>query len=149
VTGSAPSGDLEAARRASGAPFVVAASTAVSSTRLAGVVLRILSLLTSWRPLRNLAVARLAKVRAPAPAKDRSASWGHARVEWTDGVTREGWLRTGDGMAFTAKVAAEVAAELAQGRHRAGAYTPGSLFGPELAVTAGGHFVLDNGAAAA
>jgi hypothetical protein len=149
VTGGAPSGDLEAARRASGAPFVVAGSSEIPSTPLTRVVLPILSALVSWRPMRNLAVRQLAQVRAPEAKHGRSHSWGHARVEWPDGVVREGWLRTDDGMSFTARVAAEVTARLARGGQRAGAYTPGALFGFELAEQAGAQLLLDAAAVAA
>ena len=142
MTGSAPSADLEGARRASRAPFVVAASSEVPCTALTGVVVPILSFLVSWSPLRNFAVRRLARLHSPNRPKDRTASWGHARVEWPDESVREGWLRVGDGMVFTARVAAEVAARLAQGSDRPGAYTPGALFGPELAEAAGGQFLL-------
>ncbi|APR83642.1 Saccharopine dehydrogenase [Minicystis rosea] len=143
VTGSAPTGDLEAARRASGAPFVVAGSSEIPSTPLTRVVLSILSALASIRPLRDLLVRRLAQVRSPPAKKDGGTSWGHARVAWPDGVAREGWLRTGDGMTFTANVAAEVAARLAQGGHPPGAYTPGALFGAEIAEAAGAEITLD------
>jgi len=143
VTGSAPSADLEGARRASRAPFVVAASSAVPSTPLSRLVVPILSVLVSWSPLRDFAVRRLAQVRSPKPTHDRTASWGHARIEWPDGTVREGWLRAGDGMVFTASVAAEVAARLAQGNYRPGAYTAGALFGPELAEAAGAQFIFD------
>jgi hypothetical protein len=142
VTGSAPSADLEGAQRASRAPFVVAASSAVPSTPLTRLVVPILSVLVSWTPLRDFAVRRLARVRSPEPTNARNASWGHARVEWPDGLVREGWLRAGDGMVFTARVAADVAARLAQGNYRPGAYTPGALFGPEIAEAAGAQFIL-------
>jgi hypothetical protein len=144
VTGSAPSADLEGARRASRAPFVVAASSEVPSTPLTRVVVPILSVLVSWSPLRDFAVRRLPRVRSPNPTNDRTASWGHARVERPDGIVREGWLRAGDGMVFTARVASEVAARVAQGNYRPGAYTAGALFGPELAEAAGGNSSLAN-----
>ena len=92
--------------------------------------------------MRDWAVRRLAQVRAPAPRKDRDTSWGHARVEWPDDIVREGWLRAGDGMTFTIRAASEVAARLAEGGGRPGAHTPCALFGPELAVTAGGELIL-------
>jgi hypothetical protein len=43
-------------------------------------------------------------------------------------------------MDFTVAAAAEVAARLARGEGRPGAYTPGALFGPDLAEAAGGAF---------
>ncbi len=146
VTGSVPTGDLEGARRASGAPFVVAASSEIPVTPLARVMLPMLSALVSWRPARNWAVRRLARARTPARSVDRPSALAHARVEWSDGVIREGWLRAGDGMVFTSAVAAEVAARLARQEGRPGAFTPGALFGPGLAVAAGAEFVGDQGA---
>ncbi len=65
-------------------------------------------------------------------------------MQWSSGRVREGWLRTGDGMDFTAAVAAEVAIRLRSGKGRAGAHTPGALFGFELAEAAGGELqVID------
>ncbi len=142
TTAGAPTGDLEAARRASGAPSVVAASSELPSGATAQLLMPVLSALVRWRPLRDVAVRRLAAMRAPAPRKGRTASWGHARAEWRDGTAREGWLRTGDGMNFTVAVLAEVAARLAGGGGRPGAYTPGDLFGPELAEAAGAEISL-------
>jgi hypothetical protein len=137
TTAGGPTGDLEAARRASGAASVVAASSELPSGAAARVVSWLLSVLLRWRPMRDFAVRRLAEVRAPAPKPGRTASWTRARAEWSDGTTREGWLRTGDGMDFTVAVLSEVAARLSRGAARPGAYTPGALFGPELAEAAG------------
>jgi len=44
---------------------------------------------------------------------------------------------------FTAAVAAEVAQRLARGEGRPAAHTPGALFGPALALAAGGEFLID------
>jgi hypothetical protein len=44
-------------------------------------------------------------------------------------------------MDFTIAVASEVAMRLARGEGRPGAFTPGELFGTELAIAAGGTFV--------
>ena len=46
-------------------------------------------------------------------------------------------------MDFTASVAAEVTCRLLHGEGRPGAFTPGALFGAELAEAPGGLFVLD------
>ncbi|WP_437276416.1 saccharopine dehydrogenase NADP-binding domain-containing protein [Sorangium sp. So ce375] len=146
VTGAAPSGELEAAQRASGAPFVVAASSEAPTRPMARVVVSALAKLVTWRVLRDVLQDRLARLRLDPPAKKSEFSWARARVQWPDGDIREGWLRTSDGMVFTVKVASEVAARLASGGSRPGAYTPGALFGPELAEAAGGQFVLDRAA---
>lgn len=47
-------------------------------------------------------------------------------------------------MTFTASAMTEVAFRLANDGGRPGAYTPGALFGPDLAVEAGGQFILDS-----
>jgi short subunit dehydrogenase-like uncharacterized protein len=140
-----PTGELEAARRASGAPFVVAASSAVPAGRAIRAILPAAAALLSLPALGNAAKRRLARVRVGPQERSREFSWAHARVQWPDGSTREGWLRAGEGMAFTATVAAEVASRLGRNEGRPGAYTPGSLFGRELAVHAGGQFILDQG----
>ena len=92
--------------------------------------------------IRRFATRRFARVPVRAQQRPRESSWAHARVEWATGATREGWLRTGDGMAFTAAVTADVAQRLARDERRSGAYTPGALVGPPLAVDAGGQFIL-------
>jgi short subunit dehydrogenase-like uncharacterized protein len=143
-TAGGPLGDLEAAHRASGAPFVVAASSLVPSGRAIRAVLPAAVALLSRPALGNAAERRLARVRVAAGGPSREFSWARARAEGPDG-TREAWLRTGEAMAFTAAVAAEVATRLARDEGRPGAYTPGSLFGPELAVRAGGQFVPAEG----
>lgn len=143
VTLGAPSGELEAAHRASGAPFVVAASSELPNGRAIRAVLPAVAALVARPALRDAATRRLARVHVGSPTSRRDVTWAHARVESADGHTREGWLRVGaDGMAFTTAVAAEVAIRLARGDGAPGAYTPGSLFGPELAESAGGEFVL-------
>jgi short subunit dehydrogenase-like uncharacterized protein len=42
------------------------------------------------------------------------------------------WLETGEGYAMTSRVAGEMALRLANGEGKAGAHTPGALFGPAL-----------------
>lgn len=140
-TAGAPSGELEAARRASGAPFVVAASSTLPSGRAARAALPAAALL-SLPPLREAARRRLARIPTTPREREREFSWAHARVEERDGSVREGWLRAGEAMAFTTAVTAEVASRLSRHEGRPGAYTPGALFGPELAVQAGGEFLL-------
>ncbi|WP_326700397.1 saccharopine dehydrogenase NADP-binding domain-containing protein [Streptomyces sp. NBC_01754] len=137
-----PSGELLAARRASGAPFVTVTSALAPASPAVRAVLPVLAALLSVRALRRLAVRRLARTPVEAAPRPRRHSWGHAVVIWPDGTGREGWLRAGDGMDYTADVAAEVAVRLARGAARPGAYTPAAAFGPGLATAAGGDFVL-------
>jgi hypothetical protein len=116
-----PTGELEAARRASGAPFVVAASSAVPTGRAIRAILPAVAALLAVPVLRNAAKRRLARVRVPPQEQSREFSWAHARAQWPDGSSRDGWLRAGEGMAFTAMVAAEVASRLSRNEGRPGA----------------------------
>lgn len=51
--------------------------------------------------------------------------------------------RADDSMDYTASVVTEVAARLARGEGKPGAYSPAAAFGPEIVTAAGGTFVLD------
>ncbi|MFC8804726.1 MULTISPECIES: saccharopine dehydrogenase NADP-binding domain-containing protein [Streptomyces] len=137
------SGELVAARAASGAPFVTATSSLAPSTPLLRAVVPALGRLLSVPALRRLAVARLGRVTVKAAPRPREHSWGHAVVEWADGTRREGWLRADEGMDFTADVTATVTELLARGAGRPGAWTPAGALGPDVATSAGGTFVLD------
>lgn len=139
VTRLIASGELEAARRASGASDVVAAFPAVPGGFLRFAIPAMAPLL-SIPAVRRFAVARLARL-VPPPSKT-DVSWARARVEWSDGSIRIGWLRAGDGYAFLAKASACVAQRLLQGQGQSGCFTPGSLFGSQLAIEAGGTFVV-------
>jgi hypothetical protein len=101
------------------------------------------TLLLAPAPARRVLKRLVSHVGVPHPASGRRVSWGHARLEWDDGTCRDGWLRVGEGYAFTARVAAHVARRLLDGEGRPGAFTPGALFRPELAEQAGGEFILD------
>lgn len=141
VTGGAATGDLEAAHRASGADFVVAGSSEAPSSLAARILVPMVARLLRIRALRELAIRRLAALELPAPKKKRDASWSRARVEWSDGTVRTAWLRAPEGMEFTVAVTTEVAQRLLTDQSRPGAFTPGALFGADLAVHAGGTFV--------
>ena len=140
TTASFPSGELLAAWRASGAAEVVAASSEAPHGGVAAL-LSAVGGLTRLRPLRELAIRRLAALQPAARPATRVHSWAHARVTWTDGAVSEGWLRAQDGMDFTAAAAAAAARHLAAGDARPGAFTPAALFGPRLAEEAGGTFL--------
>lgn len=137
-----PSGELVAARRASGAASVMATSALAPTAPAVRAVLPVLGRVLSVPAVRRFVVRRLAGVRLKAVPRARTHSWGHAVVTWPDGTTREGRLRAGDGMAFTAAVAAETAARLARGEGEPGAHTPVGALGAGLAEAAGGTFVL-------
>ena len=142
-TASAPSGELEAAQRASGAPSVVAASNMAFLSPLARSVVPALVGLLRIGGIRTFAKRQIGNVKVKAASMPREYSWGHARVQWASGEVHEGWLRAGEGMDFTAAVTAKVAARLAGSGGKPGAYTPGALFGPDLAEEVGGQFLLD------
>jgi short subunit dehydrogenase-like uncharacterized protein len=142
-TGRVPSGELEAARRASGAPNVVSGSSEIPTSRVLRAVIPVAARLLAVPALGNAAKRRLAAVTVKPGPMRRESTWARARVEDADGTVREGWMRAADAMSFTSGAAAEVAVRLARGEGRPGAYTPGALFGPELAEAAGGRFILD------
>jgi short subunit dehydrogenase-like uncharacterized protein len=148
TTASIPLGELVAAQRASGAPSVVAASSEAPSSPAVRAVLPLATALLNAGPVRNFAKGRLARVKLKARERPRPYSWGHARVEWADGTTEEGWLRVGDAQVFTGAVPAEVARRLLAGEGRPGAFTPAALFGPSLALACGGEYVNDDRAGA-
>jgi len=143
-TGSGANGELIAAWRASGADAVVAGSPAAPANPLVRALLPAVGPILALPGMGQLAARLVARIPLKAAQRPRPSSWGHARVQWSSGRVREGWLRTGDGMDFTAAVAAEVATRLRSGKGRPGAHTPGALFGFELAEAAGGEMqVID------
>ena len=140
VTGLVPLGELAAAQRASGAIDAEAASAEAPSGVLR-TLFPVATVLLRLGPLRRALIRRVASVKTAACPRPREHSWAHARIEWADGVAREGWLRLGDASDATADFAAETAARLAAGLGRPGAFTPAALFGPGLAEACGGHYV--------
>jgi short subunit dehydrogenase-like uncharacterized protein len=138
----APTGDLLAAQQASNASAIVSANALLPS----GAVRHLLPLmgrLLAIPALRRLAVRRLAAITTKAAPRARTHSWGHAVVTWPDGTTRTGWLRCDDAMDFTCAVITEAALALARGEAKPGAHTPVTAFGADLAVAAGGTFLLE------
>lgn len=142
VTSAAlPTGDLLAAWRASNANSVIAASSAIPSGPAVRVAFPVLSLLMRWSALRRFAIGRVARIPIPERERPREYSWGHATAEWSDGTSREGWLRLGDAQHFTEAATAEIARRLLEQPTPTGAYTPAALFGAALATDVGGEFV--------
>jgi short subunit dehydrogenase-like uncharacterized protein len=143
-TAGAPSGELVAAQRASGAPFVVATTSMAPSSALLRTLIPAMfsGMKIGW--VRRYATRRIAAIE-PKPTVQTAppVSWTHARVTWSSGRRRQGWLRTGDAMVFTADVMARVAIRLMRGDGMPGAYTPGALFGAELATECGGRIIVD------
>jgi short subunit dehydrogenase-like uncharacterized protein len=139
-----PTGELEAARRASGAGEVVAYSSEVPNGRFVRAALPAVSAALAVRPIRASVQRVIGRMRLTPPATNGDVSWAYARLEWADGTRREAWLRTGEGYTFTARVAASVATRLVEGSGRPGAFTPGALFGAELARLAGAEMLSSN-----
>ncbi|WNM36139.1 saccharopine dehydrogenase NADP-binding domain-containing protein [Streptomyces sp. Li-HN-5-11] len=142
TSAGAPSGELIAAQRASGAPNVTVTSALAPTGTAVRAILPLAGKLLSVPALRRFAVRRLAGIRLKAAPRPRRHSWGHAVITWPDGTGREGWLRADDGMDYTVGAAAETAARLARGEGKPGAYTPAAALGPDLATAAGGTFIL-------
>lgn len=140
-TATIASGELEAAYRASKASEVIAcfAGAPGGAVRFA---IPIVAGLLALPALRNFAKRKLARVESPP--SPRKESWARARVEWEGGNVSTAWLRAGDGYAFLAKAAAITAQLLLEGNGRPGCFTPGALFGPELAIKAGGTFIFES-----
>lgn len=140
-----PSGDLFAAWRDSQAANVVSGSTEIPAGLVIRYALPALGLVAHSLRVRRLLVKQMAKAKLPERPRPRVHSWGHAKVRFPDGSEREGWMRAGEAMDFTADVAAEVTRRLLAGETCPGARTPCSLFGPGLAEAAGGELLLGAG----
>ena len=138
-----PTGEVEAAQRASGAGDVIAFSSEVPTGRIVRALLPAVCALLARERIRNGLQRLVSQLRLAPPAKLGDSSWAYARLEWADGTQREAWLHAGEGYLFTARVAARVAAGLLSGSHRHGAYTPAALFGSVLAGDAGAE-IIDN-----
>jgi short subunit dehydrogenase-like uncharacterized protein len=143
-----PTGELEAARRATNAGDVIAYSSEVPSGPIVRFAMPVVSALLALRPIRVVVHRLIGRMRLTPPVKPGDVSWAYARLEWADGSHRDAWLRTGEGYAFTARVAALTAKQLAEGSAACGSFTPGALFGADLARQAGGDIVTQGGVSA-
>ncbi|MFG1663836.1 saccharopine dehydrogenase NADP-binding domain-containing protein [Streptomyces sp. Y7] len=142
TTASMPLGELLAAHRACGARHVLSASSEAPVSPVIRALMPAVSTLMRWERLRSFTTRHLARVRVKAKERPREHSWGHAVVTWSDGETREGWLRLGDAQEYTGAVPAEIAQRLLAGHGRPGAHTPAALFGPNLAESCGAAYLL-------
>ncbi|MBO3753224.1 hypothetical protein J5X84_44970, partial [Streptosporangiaceae bacterium NEAU-GS5] len=80
---------------------------------------------------------------APVTAAEDQASldsYVWARVSAPDGRSVQGWLRTGEGYAYTA-AAAVTTVEAVLEREPLGATTVAAAFGPKIALSAGGELL--------
>ena len=137
-----PLGELVAAHRISQADNVVAASSEIPASALVRLALPVVTGLLSIAAIRDFARRRLARVRVRAKEAPRAHSWGHARAQWSDGTRGEAWVRLGEAQAYTNRVCAEIAVRLLTVNARSGAFTPVALFGPALAESCGGKYLL-------
>lgn len=143
-TAGLPLGELLAAHRASRAPSVLSASSAAPSSLPARTAVSALGTLMRWDWLRSVATRRLGRMHVKAKDAPRRYSWGHAVVTWSDGETREGWLRLGEAQAFTGAIPAEIAQRLLAGSGRPGVFTPAALFGADIVTSCGGEHLSGN-----
>jgi short subunit dehydrogenase-like uncharacterized protein len=106
-----PTGDLEAAFQATGAPDITAYSPVPEDPALD---------------------ARASGTEPAGPPVYQSVGW--ARAAGRDGATAEAWLQTGESYGFTAAASIRVVEEtLAQSRP--GAFSPAAAFGADFALT--------------
>ena len=140
TTSSFPSGDLIAVQRATGAADVLIAAAEAPSGPLVRVAVPVARSVLRVPAIRRFATARMAAMTIGGGTPAGEYTWVRGRVEERGGPVREGWLRAGEAMAFTCTVTALTAARLARGEGKPGAYTPGALFGTELAEEAGATF---------
>ncbi len=124
VSAAVPSGELHAARAASGAPSIVVTSALAPTGYVVRAALPALGKLLSIESVRRFAVRQFASTRIKAAPRPRPHSWGHAVVEWADGARKEGWLRADDGMMYTVGVIDAVIRRLLSGSAPVGAFTP-------------------------
>ena len=139
-------GDLASAQRASGADDVDAFTTEVPTNALLRAALPAVARAARFGPVRRALeyVVTLTDSPGPAASDDEYVSLSYARLDWANGETRAGWLKMGDGYAFSGKVAAgAVRAQLA-GTVPPGAHTPAAVLGPELAYQAGATLMIDD-----
>jgi short subunit dehydrogenase-like uncharacterized protein len=134
-----PVGELEAARRATGAPSVTAYSSELPAGVVARVALPIAQAAVSIGPLRRLLARRVGgrpteelAVDGPAP----SLAW--ARVTGENGQIVESTWTFPEGYEVTARAVAGSASRLLKGAGRPGAWIPGELFGTDIAIESGG-----------
>jgi short subunit dehydrogenase-like uncharacterized protein len=138
-------GDLESARRASGAGDVDAFTAEIPANGVVRAVLPALAKATRYGPVRKAIEYGVGLTDSPGPAgkDDDYVSLSYAQLNWADGEARAGWLKMGDGYEFSGKVAAAVVLAQLAGEVPPGAHTPASVLGPELAFATGATLVID------
>jgi short subunit dehydrogenase-like uncharacterized protein len=143
-----PAGDLITAHHTTGIPNITVAMMMPMPVTVARLLLPALPALvraSRHRPGRRTAPAPDAPASAPQPVvappatPDQTAleSYVWARATAADGRSTEGWLRTGEGYAYTASSAVSTV-EAVLAREPLGATTVAAAFGSEIALSAGG-----------
>jgi short subunit dehydrogenase-like uncharacterized protein len=115
-----PTGDLEAAFRATGAPDIIAYSPVPDEP-------------AATKP-------QAADPEAAGPPAYRSFGW--ARATGPDGATAQAWLQTGESYAFTAAASIRAVEETFT-RSQGGAFSPAAAFGAGFAFTIPGTTRID------
>ncbi|HXA10904.1 MAG TPA: saccharopine dehydrogenase NADP-binding domain-containing protein [Mycobacterium sp.] len=138
-------GDLESARRASGADDVDAYTAEIPTNAVLRAALPALAKAARWGAIRRALEYGVTLTDSPGPAADGDdyVSLSYAQLDWANGETRAGWLRMGDGYAFSGKVAATAVRAQLAGEVPPGAHTPAAVLGPQLAYQAGATLVID------
>lgn len=141
ASAAVPSGELFAAHAMSGAPDVDFSSALAPTTLVVRAMLPAMSRLLRIPAMHRMMVRQLASSKTKSSPRPRPHSWGHAVVTWQDGTVREGWLRAGDAMEYTADILAAVTSKLTRDDVPHGAFTPAAAFGAQIAVDAGGTLI--------
>ena len=106
-----PTGDLEAAFQATGAPDI-----------------------TAYSPYQTIPPPAIPRARYRHGGTPAYRSFGWARATGPDGATAEAWLQTGESYAFTAAASIR-AVEETLARSAPGAFSPAAAFGADFALT--------------
>ena len=136
-----PSGELFAARKASGAPDIDFTSALAPTSSVIRATLPLMSRLLKLPAMRRMMIRQMAAVKTKKAPRPRPYSWGHAVITWPDGTTRESWLRAEDAMDYTADVLGAVVNASLAGLAPHGAFTPAAALGAQLATDAGASFI--------
>ena len=138
-------GDLASAQRASGADDVDAFTTEVPTNTLLRAALPAVAKAARFGLVRRALEYGVTLTDSPGPAArdDGYVSLSYAQLDWADGETRAGWLKMGDGYAFSGRVAAGAVRGQLAGTVPPGAHTPAAVLGPELAYHAGATLLID------
>jgi short subunit dehydrogenase-like uncharacterized protein len=140
-------GDLESARRASGADDVDAFTTEVPANAVLRAALPALAKAARFGAVRRALEYGVTLTDSPGPAANQHqdyVSLSYAQLDWANGESRAGWLQMGDGYAFSAAVAAAVVRAQLAGAVASGAHTPAAVLGPRVAYQAGATLVIDD-----